>query len=51
VPFRLDGERRSNPFLRTREAEVIRQAEAQAGRGLTGPEEVFATLREWKNRF
>jgi len=51
VPFRLDGERRSNPFLRTREAEVIRQAEAQAGRGLSGPEEVFAALREWKNRF
>ena len=51
VPFRLDGERRSNPFLRTREEEVIRQAEAQAGHALNGPEAVFAALREWKNRF
>ena len=51
VPFRLDGERRSNPFLRTREEEVIHQAEAQAGHALNGPEAVFAALREWKNRF
>lgn len=51
VPFRLDGERHSNPFLRTREAAVVRQAEAQAGRTLGGPEEVFTVLREWKNRF
>ncbi len=51
VPFRLDGERRSNPFLRTREEEVIRQAETQAGHALNGPEAVFAALREWKNRF
>ncbi len=51
VPFRLDGERRSNPFLRTREEEVIHQAEAQAGHALNGPEAVFTALREWKNRF
>lgn len=51
VPFRLDGELLSNPFLRTREAAVVRQAEAQAGQALHGAEEVFTALREWKNRF
>lgn len=51
VPFPLSGEMLTNPFLRTHEPAVIRQAETQAGRGLTSPVEVFAALREWKNRF
>jgi len=51
VPFSLSGEMLTNPFLRTHEPAVIRQAETQAGRGLTSPVEVFAALREWKNRF
>ncbi|WP_300435270.1 hydroxyacylglutathione hydrolase [Zoogloea sp.] len=51
VPFPLSGEMLTNPFLRTHEPAVIRQAETQAGRSLTSPVEVFAALREWKNRF
>ena len=51
VPFPLSGEMLTNPFLRVHEPAVIYQAETQAGRGLTSPVEVFAALREWKNRF
>ena len=51
VPFPLSGEMLTNPFLRVHEPAVIRQAETQSGRSLTSPVEVFAALREWKNRF
>ena len=51
VPFPLSGEMLTNPFLRVHEPAVIRQAETQADRNLTSPVEVFAALREWKNRF
>ena len=51
VPFPLSGEMLTNPFLRVHEPAVIYQAETQAGRGLASPVEVFAALREWKNRF
>ena len=51
VPFPLSGEMLTNPFLRVHEPAVIYQAETQSGCGLTSPVEVFAALREWKNRF
>jgi hydroxyacylglutathione hydrolase len=51
VPFTLADELATNPFLRCREASVIRAAEAQAGHRLATPADVFATLREWKNGF
>ncbi len=51
VPFSLDGERLTNPFLRSLEPEVIEQAQVQAGHALKTPVEVFAAIREWKNRF
>ena len=51
VPFPLAGELETNPFLRSAAPDVIRQAEAQAGRTLASPVEVFAAIREWKNRF
>lgn len=51
VPFPLSGELKTNPFLRSSEPAVIRQAEAQAGHALASPVEVFAAVREWKNRF
>ena len=51
VPFCLAGEMDSNPFLRTRESAVIRQAERKTGQVLATPAEVFAALREWKNSF
>jgi len=51
VPSMLSEERATNPFLRIGEPAVIAAAEAHAGRKLADPVEVFATLREWKNRF
>jgi hydroxyacylglutathione hydrolase len=39
-----------NPFLRCTQAEVIESARRQVGT-VTGPVEVFATLRAWKNEF
>ncbi|NML24282.1 hydroxyacylglutathione hydrolase [Zoogloea dura] len=51
VPFALGAERLSNPFLRVTEAPVIARAEVEAGGPLNSPVEVFAALREWKNRF
>jgi hydroxyacylglutathione hydrolase len=37
VPFPLAGEMLTNPFLRTGEAAVIRQAETRAGAASSGP--------------
>lgn len=51
VPFTLADELETNPFLRTHEAEVIDSAQRFCGKTLSGPAEVFATLREWKNVF
>ena len=51
VPSTIGEERATNPFLRCREPEVVASAEAHAGRRLAGEVEVFAELREWKNRF
>lgn len=51
VPFLLAEEFATNPFLRSSEPEVIRQAETQAGHALANPVDVFAAIREWKNRF
>lgn len=51
VPFTLADELETNPFLRTHKAEVIASAERFCGKTLSGPAEVFAALREWKNVF
>ncbi|WP_018411333.1 hydroxyacylglutathione hydrolase [Methyloversatilis thermotolerans] len=51
LPCPLAIELATNPFLRVREPAVIRAAESFAGRRLDTPVEVFAALREWKNRF
>lgn len=51
VPFPLEGELLTNPFLRSAEPEVIAQAQVQAGHALKTPVDVFAAIREWKNRF
>ena len=51
VPSTIAEERSTNPFLRCSEPEVVASATRHAGRALAGPVEVFATLREWKNRF
>ena len=49
VPSTLELELRTNPFLRSHVPELIRAAEAFAGRPLTSGAEVFATVRHWKD--
>jgi hydroxyacylglutathione hydrolase len=51
LPSPLSLERRVNPFLRCDVPEVQEAAAAHAGRPLRGAEEVFGTLRAWKDQF
>ena len=51
VPSTIAEELATNPFLRCAEPAVIAAAERHAGRRLADPVEVFAEIREWKNRF
>ncbi len=51
VPSTIAEELATNPFLRCAELEVIASAERHAGQRLAGGVEVFAAIREWKNRF
>lgn len=50
LPSTLALELRINPFLRCSEPGVIAAARAQGAAG-SAPADVFAALREWKNRF
>ncbi len=50
LPSSIDQELRINPFLRWGQAEVIAAARSQ-GAANDSPVDVFAALREWKNRF
>jgi len=49
VPFMLEGEFQTNPFLRVHIPEVIAKAEDIAKRNLKAPSDVFAALRIWKD--
>ncbi|MEE9304223.1 MAG: hydroxyacylglutathione hydrolase [Thiotrichaceae bacterium] len=49
VPSTLDLERRTNPFLRCNEVNVIEMAEKIAKKSLTSGVEVFKVLRTWKD--
>ncbi|MDD5248416.1 MAG: hydroxyacylglutathione hydrolase [Rhodocyclaceae bacterium] len=51
VPSTLAVEAATNPFLRWDAPAVIAAAQAQLGRPATDPIEIFAAVREWKNRF
>ena len=51
LPSRLSLEIRVNPFLRCDAPEERAAAETHAGRSLGEPQEVFAVLRAWKDRF
>jgi len=51
LPSTIGEELATNPFLRCGEPEVIASAERHAGRPLSGPVEVFAEIRAWKNSF
>jgi hydroxyacylglutathione hydrolase len=49
VPSTIALELETNPFLRCAEPAVMRAAESRAGGRLSGPSEVFAVIREWKD--
>ncbi len=51
LPSSISEERSTNPFLRCEVPAVVAAAEARAGRRLTDAGEVFAVLRDWKDRF
>ena len=52
LPSQLAIERQVNPFLRSREASVLRAVRAHAGLLADATEaDVFAALRQWKNDF
>ena len=52
LPAQLATERRINPFLRSREATVLRAVRAQTKLPAdAGEADVFAALRQWKNDF
>ncbi|HLS17028.1 MAG TPA: hydroxyacylglutathione hydrolase [Paenalcaligenes sp.] len=49
LPSRLGLELDANPFLRTREPNIIAAARQYADADLTQDSDVFAALRQWKN--
>lgn len=51
LPTTLADELASNPFLRTRQAEIGHHASQWAGKLLGTDADIFATLRSWKNNF
>jgi hydroxyacylglutathione hydrolase len=51
LPSQITVERQVNPFLRCEAPEVRAAASAHAGRSLERPDEVFGTLRAWKDQF
>jgi hydroxyacylglutathione hydrolase len=51
VPATLALEKKTNPFLRTQEPEVIASAERYMGKKLQQPLEVFTAIRRWKDDF
>jgi hydroxyacylglutathione hydrolase len=51
LPSTLKLELATNPFLRCADPEIAASASARAAAPVTEPVEVFAVLRDWKNRF
>jgi len=51
LPSTIGLEKRVNPFLRSRHENVRASAERHAGARLATPVEVFAEIRNWKDRF
>jgi hydroxyacylglutathione hydrolase len=51
LPSTLQLELETNPFCRTSHTTVVNAASNYSGGPLATPEQVFATLREWKNNF
>jgi hydroxyacylglutathione hydrolase len=51
LPSTLRDELAANPFLRAEDPALIASASRFAGRALSDPVQVFATLRQWKDGF
>lgn len=51
LPSTIGLEKLTNPFLRWDQVEVVAAANKFAGRPLTAPSEVFAAIRQWRDRF
>lgn len=51
LPTTVIEELKSNPFVRCDQPDVIRAAEQASGKVLAKPEEVFAVIRDMKDRF
>lgn len=51
LPSSIGQECLVNPFLRVREPDVISRVADHANLDETGPESIFAALREWKNHY
>jgi hydroxyacylglutathione hydrolase len=51
LPSTIGRERRTNPFLRCMEPAVVASANKYMGARLATPGQVFAALRDWKNKF
>ncbi|MGE5027803.1 MAG: hydroxyacylglutathione hydrolase [Betaproteobacteria bacterium] len=51
LPSFIALEKATNPFLRCDQPAVIEAASRHAGHALVEPADVFAVIREWKNRF
>ncbi|SDH79806.1 hydroxyacylglutathione hydrolase [Pseudomonas panipatensis] len=51
LPSSIALERATNPFIRTSEASVRRAADEWKHQKNQGPEEVFAAIRQWKDKY
>lgn len=51
LPSSIALERATNPFLRVSETSVKKVADERNGQEIRTPEEVFATIRRWKDQF
>ncbi len=49
VPFLLSQELKTNPFLRTDQADVMDRVAAKTGKQLTNSADVFSAMRFWKD--
>jgi len=51
LPSTIGREKATNPFLRCLQPAVVESANKYLGARAAGPVQVFAAIREWKNRF
>jgi hydroxyacylglutathione hydrolase len=51
LPSTIAQEKKTNPFLRCAQAAVIASADKYLGRRAGDPVQVFAAIRQWKNKF